>query len=506
MKPAFLLFLLFLFGCQNMALNDMNNAHDDRGIGNQSKIEESILPSNYDIVGFSDCPIGIEGIQTLIDVKNGVLIPNSSLGKTDNNIPLSISEMNEWLRVSSRIENLYPPAVFNIDDQRKVYFFIFDGTWNDKDKDQHKTVSAKLYDQLVQLQEKDSRIHVNYYSGVGTRTSLLNRLWEGATGNGSEERAKKALDELKNVETANKPHIYSIGFSRGAATARHFLNLVDEYYFEEENFSPFEKSLFSKPRLYSMLFDTVATGQLSTLKLEIPQSVISTIHFVATSEERTFFPVTRIPQQNNSETLGQQLLEVDLPGVHSDIGGGYGDSLEKLTLFLANTWLNKQGIHLPAENQDFQAILNMGKNDSRWLQLGNPNRNTKRKESATNTTELSAMTNPEMGINVAKTLEMTILVATGANQRLLRQKQDIASGKKKTFQGLAINLYPKGNSLTVSTNCPDSISINKNKGTIDVLGQPFIPLTPEYLNRLRSTYGLINTYPAVKKKNYISRI
>ena len=521
MKPTLFFYLFLLSGCQQIAPTNINRIEEQRNVNNQSEIDKSILPSNYEITGFSKCPIDREALQTLIHVKNGFLIPNSNLGNTVNNTSLSIEEMNQWLHVFSRMENSFPPAVFNIDDERQVSFFIFDGTWNDKDNGEPNTVPAKLHHQLIQSQ--DHRVKTHYYHGVGTRTTFIKELSEGVTGNGAEERAIQALDELKaqTEKTGIAPHVYSIGFSRGAASARHFLNLVDDYYFQEKSFHSSENLLFSKPRLYSMLFDTVATGQLDNLRLEIPLSTMSVIHFVATSEERTHFPITRINVPTNDLIIEETIVEVDLPGVHSDIGGGYGDTLEKLSHSLANLWLEKQGIYLPSIDYDIQALLNMGRNDSRWLPLGKIDSNNKRKESPNKVTEQFTLTDPNietdlneilerialaesnMETNLNEMLERAALLATSATQALLRQRQKIDSGEKQTFQGLVINLYPKDYSLKVNTNCPESVSINKNEGVIEVLGQPFIALTPEYLKQLRSTYGLINTYPVPNKKNYI---
>ncbi|WP_217875493.1 T6SS phospholipase effector Tle1-like catalytic domain-containing protein [Pseudoalteromonas shioyasakiensis] len=504
MKSMLLFFLLLLSGCQQIKVTN-NNKTDATHPHFKSKIDKSILPSNYEIKGFAECPMDLEGLQTLIDVKNGTLIPNSVAGKKVNNIPLSISEMNEWSEVFNQIEGSFPPAVFNIDDDREVYFFIFDGTWNDKDSKKPRTIPAKLFEQLIQLESKDARINVKYYPGVGTRTSIAGELWEGFTGSGAKERADKALHELEmQIENMKKkPHVYTIGFSRGAASARHFLNLVNDLYSKEQLFNQTENSLYSKPRLYSMLFDTVATGQSTELTLNIPASVTSVIHFVAASEERVFFPVTRINAPTDNVIVDDRIVEVNLPGVHSDIGGGYGDTLEQLSHLLANLWLERQGIYLKKTNYDIQAYLNNGKNDSRWLRLGSPKNNIKRKESVKVSKEQTITNELDTKFDVMEMLERAALSANSANQALLKLKQDIKSGKKKTFQGLVINLTAIDNSLRIETNCPENVSINKDKGLIEVLGQPFIQLTPMYLEQLRSTYGLINTYPPLKKENYV---
>ncbi|SDG90450.1 DUF2235 domain-containing protein [Janthinobacterium sp. YR213] len=108
---------------------------------------------------------------------------------------------------------------------------VFDGTWNDKeDPDPPRTVPVQLANDLAELALTDPLVQPHYYEGVGTREWVLLRLWDGATGHGTIERAGFALLDLKADTSANGgvvPYVYVIGFSRGAASARHFLNLAD---------------------------------------------------------------------------------------------------------------------------------------------------------------------------------------------------------------------------------------------------------------------------------------
>ncbi|MFS1439886.1 T6SS phospholipase effector Tle1-like catalytic domain-containing protein [Shewanella sp. 10N.286.48.A6] len=496
MKKFLVISLFLLIGCQNIKSDQANSSQD-------IEIDKTILPNNYQVVGFSECPINNEDLQTIINVKNGILIPDSDKSSNVDNISLSVPQMNEWLHTFNHIDSLHPPVIFDSQSNRQVYFFIFDGTWNDKDSSKPKTIPAEIYKELINLSPKDSRINVQYYSGVGTKTTSFGKLQEGISGKGSKERAIKALAELKNhISTTNqKPHIYAIGFSRGAATARHFLNLVDDYYFQ--NTSSNTNSLFSTPRLYSMLFDTVATGQVDALKLEIPNTVTSTIHFVAASEERLFFPIIRLNKKQLQPSYEEKLVEIDLPGVHSDIGGGNDDELEKLAYTLASKWLGKQGIYLPNKNKDVQSILNLGMNDSRWLKLGEPNSNAKRTDITKKA--LNTLPSDHYNLNFNQLMEPYLLSAMSAKQEYLKQVKDLESGKKKTFQGLVINLFLNNNILSLQTNCPNYVSVNKDQGIIEVLNKPFIWLTPEYLEYLGSNHGAINTYPPLNKENFVRK-
>lgn len=417
---------------------------------------------------------------------------------------MSIEEMSQWHYFFSRVDSIFPPAVFTPFDKKQAYFFIFDGTWNDKDNGEEATVPAKLYEQLIELKKINPRIEVQYFSGVGTRTSFFNKVWEGITGQGTKERANDAFTSFKSVikEANEASHVYAIGFSRGAASARHFLNLVDQYYSSEHISNQINDSLFSEPRIYSMLFDTVATGQLDNLRLDIPEDVKSVVHFVATSEERVFFPVVRINQPTNGEDYEKRFFEFNLPGVHSDIGGGYGDALEKFSHLLATTWLNKQGVYIDLPKYDIQHLLNMGKNDSRWFKFGGLS-NEVRQEVKLDVMENAQPDYSNLDEPLTKLMEDLGLVALSAQQNLKKLKEDMKMGKKKTFQGLVLNLFLVNDSLTIQTNCSDYISFNIGEGYVEVLGQPFITLTPEYLQELSSSYGLINSYPFIDRNNYI---
>jgi hypothetical protein len=495
MKKILVISLFLLIGCQNIKDDQINLPQD-------IEIDKAILPNNYQVVGFSECPINNEDLQTIINVNNGILIPDSGKSSDVDNISLSVPQMNEWLYSFNQIDSLHPPVIFDTQSNRQVHFFIFDGTWNNKDNGDPKTIPAKIYKELINLNPKDSRINVNYYSGVGTETTPFGKLQEGISGKGSKERAINAFAELKKhiSVTKQKPHIYAIGFSRGAATARHFLNLVDDYYLQNASNT---NSLFSKPRLYSMLFDTVATGQVDTLKLEIPNTVTSIIHFVAASEERLYFPIVRLNKKPLYSSYEGKMVEIDLPGVHSDIGGGYNDELEKLTYTLALKWLGKQGIYLPNKNKDVQSILNMGMNDSRWLKLGAPNNNAKRTDITKNA--LNTLPSDSFNLNFDQLMEPYLLSAMSAKQEYLNQVKDLELGKKKTFQGLVINLFLNNNTLSLQTNCPNYVSVNKDQGIIEVINKPFIWLTPEYLKYLGSNHGVINTYPPLNKENFIQK-
>lgn len=292
-------------------------------------------------------------------------------GRTAGRLSLTIPEMNQWTIASRRLESLWVPDVrYSIDGTPlRVFVAVFDGTWNDKeDPDLPRTVPAQLADDLAALARIDPLVQPHYYEGVGTREWVLLRLWDGATGRGTIERAERALLDLKAATSANGgvvPYVYVIGFSRGAASARHFLNLADTL-----------GSAALPIRSSALLFDTVATGQIHHLALGIPMSNDLTVQLVATREYRFAFPYIPVQTDATDHPLladgnADEVVEVRVPGAHSDIGGGYDDGLWKLSLIMSRTLLKRQGLAITSEGatSDAQAILNMGRHDSDWVKL-----------------------------------------------------------------------------------------------------------------------------------------
>ncbi|MCA1861060.1 DUF2235 domain-containing protein [Janthinobacterium sp. HSC-3S05] len=149
------------------------------------------------------------------------------------------------------------------------------------------------------------------------------------------------IEKLREAMAARpKPHIPSLtlsvfGFSRGAAEAVAFCQLFADLLKPGEKGPEFAGILASIDFLG--VFDTVATvgSSASVAKTTIapgamfdghwawanellkplPSCVQAGLHCIATHEQRMNFPVTR---------LEGKIEEVYFPGVHSDVGGGYG--------------------------------------------------------------------------------------------------------------------------------------------------------------------------------------
>lgn len=199
-----------------------------------------------------------------------------------------------------------------------------------------------------------------YVEGIGTTAGEQDSLMGMALGRGEtgiEARVHFAFGLIKRrLSSFHDDHpqmriqslIFDVfGFSRGAAAARHFACLC-----QARTNSPLREVLDLPERFFARgfskvfgegvktgfigLFDTVASvGGLSNLgyvrspaapgiKLYLmPRSFPHVLQLVARDEHRANFALNRV---------GTDHPEVSLPGVHSNIGGGYRDEVEECVL------------------------------------------------------------------------------------------------------------------------------------------------------------------------------
>ena len=196
-----------------------------------------------------------------------------------------------------------------------------------------------------------------YVSGVGTKSGepddgpsmglglgeqgILKKIEEGS--NDLAISFKRAVDE-----SVDELILDVFGFSRGAATARHFVSrevsdtagsLYGQY--KGALVRAFEREGIPWPKKVSVrfvgLFDTVAgIADLGNLDLSAhdaeagrinvnlrPEDAERVVQFAARDERRHNFSLNSL--RGESGNLPDHFSEWVLPGVHSDIGGGYPD-------------------------------------------------------------------------------------------------------------------------------------------------------------------------------------
>ncbi|KVC70966.1 hypothetical protein WI73_00570 [Burkholderia ubonensis] len=154
---------------------------------------------------------------------------------------------------------------------------------------------------------------------------------------------KQAVDEGRYPQTVKKIYINVIGFSRGAACARVFVNkLINEWASNGRiGYQTSDAYALKYEVNFVGLFDTVAsvgppdstraTVDFGTFdghfafandgRLDIPKEVRVCYHAFSIHEQRMSFPLDSI---RKGDSYGNGVREeVAYPGVHSDVGGGY---------------------------------------------------------------------------------------------------------------------------------------------------------------------------------------
>ncbi|WP_175755367.1 T6SS phospholipase effector Tle1-like catalytic domain-containing protein [Burkholderia ambifaria] len=153
---------------------------------------------------------------------------------------------------------------------------------------------------------------------------------------------KQAVDEGRYPQTVKQIWINVIGFSRGAASARVFVNkLMNEWAPNGRIGYQTGKYALNYKVNFVGLFDTVASvgppdstratvdfgafdGHFAFAddgRLNIPKDVRFCYHAFSVHEQRMSFPLDSI--RNGDGYDGGIREEVAYPGVHSDVGGGY---------------------------------------------------------------------------------------------------------------------------------------------------------------------------------------
>ncbi len=201
--------------------------------------------------------------------------------------------------------------------------YAFDGTWNREHSDDEVARNTNVR-RFFELYEGTRSVYV---SGVGTRMGLLGRIVGGIFGAGGFSRLNDMYRRLCDNYAAGHTHINIVGFSRGAALALDFANLVAKKGIVDSR----GRVVTSEPIIdFIALFDAVGSfgvpfslGPLKfqewnvghTLKLPTTIPINYCYHALALDERRRTFMVTRVAGA----------YEVWFAGVHSDVGGGNGN-------------------------------------------------------------------------------------------------------------------------------------------------------------------------------------
>jgi uncharacterized protein (DUF2235 family) len=210
--------------------------------------------------------------------------------------------------------------------------YAFDGTWNkERDGGEYgKNTNVVRFKNLYNGPKY-------FYVGVGTRHGFLGKVAGGAFGVGGHDRIAEAQRDLEKQFSENDTTIDIVGFSRGAALAVHFANVIADtgVKVRGQTVKPEIRFLglwdvvaaFGIPIDIGLRFNRVNLGY----KLTLPKNVKQCYHGLALDESRKAFRPTRVPEG----------CEVWFRGVHSDVGGGN----ENLALSdISLRWMLRKGL------------------------------------------------------------------------------------------------------------------------------------------------------------------
>lgn len=199
--------------------------------------------------------------------------------------------------------------------------YAFDGTGNEDDVNETAGVSkdtnvrnfCEAYDGTVE-----------YLAGVGTRYGVLGRFFGGIFGAGGKTRIEEMYEKLQKNWGDGDKTIDITGFSRGAALAVHFANVIEKKGVIENGETVYPEirflgvwdivGSFGVPRDIVFKFQDLNIGY----DLTLADKVQHCFHAMSMHERRDCFKVTRLNRPGGIARANETWFR----GVHSDVGGG----------------------------------------------------------------------------------------------------------------------------------------------------------------------------------------
>jgi uncharacterized protein (DUF2235 family) len=225
-----------------------------------------------------------------------------------------------------------------------------DGTWDDTAND---TNVYKVSKALTIAADQ-----VGFYDdGVGADRLPIEKVVGGAFGTGLFQKVKDGYTQVAQLYEQDDP-IFIFGFSRGAYTARSIAGMIAVCGLPTKDFdgkmveAAFQayRNKLQRPALLAQLnqnynlydakitmvgvWDTVGSLGIPAifggvdpalygfLDTGLHPDVLNAYHAIAIDERRIEFPPTLWTSQ---PAAGQKIEQIWFTGVHSDVGGGYGD-------------------------------------------------------------------------------------------------------------------------------------------------------------------------------------
>lgn len=248
-----------------------------------------------------------------------------------------------------------------------IYFVAFDGTNNDCSrvnlKKERCTIVGEYFDKVSKsLSSVDAG---NYYPGP----SGINAIY-CFTCIRTAEKAINDLDKafglpINDLTDVSEVRVVVMGFSRGAAIARHFINRLSSKY----NTSLVNSSKV-RIRTVALLYDTVDTYISGDMNIGLSGSTDYMVHIISRDENRKYFPVIRDEVSNLVDSTegvrySDNYVEIQLPGAHSDIGGSYVNGVGVFYRAIADKFFYDLGLLNKKHFQIPNYSMTAGRHDSR---------------------------------------------------------------------------------------------------------------------------------------------
>ncbi|MEW8656680.1 MAG: DUF2235 domain-containing protein, partial [Candidatus Thiodiazotropha endolucinida] len=215
-------------------------------------------------------------------------------------------------------------------DPLGLLLFAFDGTWIDRDSTDPRMAITSNVEFFRQYYEQANGLGSSeYIPGVGTDGNI-DSIFGGGFAVGARDRIEQAVELLQaHLMDSDDRMIDIVGFSRGAAMAREFANVI----LGMQANGVFDDPMYGQPFTirFMGLFDSVSTNMVDgsatnscsfLYDFTISDRIGHVAQAYALNEHRPLFPLDSIGHYG-SGGLSANRVEQGFLGAHSDIGGGY---------------------------------------------------------------------------------------------------------------------------------------------------------------------------------------
>ncbi len=255
--------------------------------------------------------------------------------------------------------------------------YAFDGTWNEDEDIPNMSTNVVKFRDIY-----NNHAPIEYREGVGTRFGKLGHILGGLFGAGGHSRIEEMYDALKDNWQRGDHEIDVIGFSRGAALAVHFTNVLAKEGLKLKDGTIIHPEIrflglwdivgsFGFPKDLIIKFQHINMGWNIR---EVPGIVKHCFHAMAFDERRETFQVTRLMLMESQST---RLDEMWFRGMHSDIGGGNGNDARSN---IALCWMLENAVKsgLPITQLEIDELKPVINSKSRFYQNNDPQRDERR--------------------------------------------------------------------------------------------------------------------------------